>query len=94
MDRIPRYIPPGPLAANKRIAELLFLKTYELELDEAQDYRIWTYQKAAWAVDECPGSIVRVHQARGETGLRESPGIGKGLAAEIAGWLNNEPLEQ
>ena len=31
-DHMPRYIAPGPLAVNKRIAERLFLKTYDLEL--------------------------------------------------------------
>lgn len=31
LDRLPRYIAPGPLAVNKRIAERLFLKTYDLE---------------------------------------------------------------
>jgi DNA repair photolyase len=92
MDRMPRYIPSGPLAANKRIAEFLFLKTYDLELEGAQEYRIWTYRKAAWAVDEWQESIVHVHQARGEVGLRELPGIGKSLAAEIAGWLSDEHL--
>ena len=93
MDRMLRYIPSGPLTANKRIAELLFLKTYDLELEEAQQYRIWTYRKAAWAVDEWPESIVHVYQARGEAGLRELPGIGKSLAVEIAGWLNDKTLE-
>jgi DNA repair photolyase len=93
MDRMPRYIPSGPLAANKRIAELLFLKSYDLELEGAQGHRIWTYRKAAWAVDEWPESIVHVHQARGEAGLRELPGIGKSLAAEIAGWLSDEHLK-
>ena len=94
MDRMPRFIPSGPLAANKRIAEFLFLKTYDLELEGAHEYRIWTYRKAAWAVDEWPESIVHVHQARGEAGLRELPGIGESLAAEIAGWLSDEHLKQ
>jgi hypothetical protein len=93
MDRMPRFIPSGPLAANKRIAEFLFLKTYDLELEGAQQYRIWTYRKAAWALDEWPESIVHVHQARGEAGLRELPGIGKSLAAEIGAWLSEEHLE-
>lgn len=93
MDRMPRFIPSGPLAANKRIAEFLFLKTYDLQLEGALEYRIWTYRKAAWALDEWPESIVHVHQARGEAGLRELPGIGKSLAAEIAGWLSDEHLE-
>jgi hypothetical protein len=57
LDRMPRYVAPGPLAANKRIAERLFLRTYDLELEEAQDYSIWAYRKAAWAVDEWPESI-------------------------------------
>jgi len=47
LDRMPRYVAPGPLAVNKHIAERLFLKTYDLELEEAKDYRIWAYRKAA-----------------------------------------------
>lgn len=34
-DRMPRYIPPGPLAVNKRLAGQFFLKTYDLELERA-----------------------------------------------------------
>jgi hypothetical protein len=44
---MPRYIAPGPLAANKRIAERLFLRPYDLELEQADDHRIWAYRKAA-----------------------------------------------
>ncbi len=42
--RMPRYVAPGPLAVDKRIAERLFFKTYDLELQEAQGYRIWAYR--------------------------------------------------
>jgi len=87
MDRMPRYVAPGPLAANRRIAERLFLKTYDLELEEAQDYRIWSYRKAAWTVDEWPESIAELYATRGEAGLRTLPGIGESLAHQIAGWL-------
>ncbi len=87
LDRMPRYVAPGPLAVNKRIAERLFLKTYDLELQEAQGYRIWAYRKAAWAVDEWPESVADVYEARGEAGLRKLPGIGKSLAGQIAEWL-------
>jgi hypothetical protein len=87
LDRMPRYIAPGPLAINKRIAEQLFLKTYDLELEMAKDYRLWAYRKAAWTVDEWPENVAEIYQAKGETGLRELPGIGKSLAGEIAGWL-------
>ena len=87
LDRMPRYVAPGPLAVNKRIAERLFLKTYDLELEEAKDYRIWAYRKAAWTVDEWPESIAEIYEARGEAGLRDLPGIGKSLAAQIGAWL-------
>ena len=90
LDRMPRYVAPGPLAANKRVAERLFLKTYDLELEQAKDHRIWAYRRAAWTVDEWPESIAELYQARGEAGLRELPGIGKSLAAQIAGWLQEE----
>ena len=86
-DRMPRYIAPGPLAVNKRIAERLFLKTYELELSQAQTYRVWAYRKAAWTVDEWPESIAEVFESLGESGLQQLPGIGKGVAAEIARCL-------
>jgi len=89
MDRMPRYVEPGPLAINKRIAEQLFLRTYELELEEAKGYRIWAYRKAAWTVDEHPESIGELYRARGEAGLRELPGIGKSLAAVIGRWLGS-----
>jgi hypothetical protein len=87
LDRLPRYVPPGPLAANKRVAERLFLRTYDLELEQASDARIWAYRKAAWAVDEWPESVAEIYATRGEAGLRELPGIGKSIASRIAGWL-------
>jgi DNA repair photolyase len=94
MDRMPRYVAPGPLAINKRIAERLFLKTYDLELEEAKDYRIWAYRKAAWTVDEWSESIAEIYEARGEAGLRELAGVGKSLAGQIAEWLREDVTEQ
>jgi DNA repair photolyase len=92
LDRMPRYIAPGPFAVNKRIAERLFLKTYDLELEQAPDYRIWAYRKAAWTVDECPESIADVFSTQGEAGLRALPSIGKSLGGQIAGWLEEDSL--
>jgi DNA repair photolyase len=94
LDRMPRYIAPGPLAINKRIAERLYLRTYDLELEEAQEYRLWAYRKAAWAVDECPENIAALYDARGEAGLRELSGIGKSLAGQIAEWLREERADE
>jgi DNA repair photolyase len=87
LDRMPRYIPPGPQATNKRIAEKLFLKTYDLELEQASDTRTWAYRRAAWTVDEMPQDIAGIYQAGGEPALKELPGIGVKLAGLIANWL-------
>jgi DNA repair photolyase len=87
LDRMPRHIAPGPLAINKRIAERLFLKTYDLELEQATDQRIWAYRKAAWTVDELPEDISGIYISRGEAGLRQLPGVGTRLAGLIARWL-------
>jgi len=90
LDRMPRYIAPGPLAVNKRIAERLFLKTYDLELEQAKEYRLWAYRKAAWTVDELDESIGDIYATKGEAGLQALPGIGKSIAAQIAKWLMEE----
>ena len=92
-DRMPRYIPAGPLAANKRIAELLFLKTYELELEGAANTRIWAYRRAAWIVDEWPESIEKIYGGEGSSGLKKLPGIGERLAGLIGTWLQSNPSE-
>jgi len=93
-DRMPRYVAPGPLAVNKRVAERLFLKTYNLELEQAKQYHIWAYRKAAWTMDEWPESIAELYHTRGEGGLRELPGIGKSLAGKIAVWLRESAVER
>jgi hypothetical protein len=90
LDRMPRYIPPGPVAINKRIAEKLFLRTYDLELEQASDQRIWAYRRAAWTVDELHESIENIFKAQGEAGLCALPGIGTRLAGLITRWLREE----
>jgi DNA polymerase/3'-5' exonuclease PolX len=75
---------------SKRVAEQLFLRTYDLELEQAKDYRIWAYRKAAWTVDEWPESVAKICEMRGESGLRELPNVGKSIAGQIARWLRLE----
>ena len=87
-DRMDRPILPGEeLVVNKRIAEKLFLRAYEMELEGEAGYRVWAYRKAAWTVDEWPESMAELYAARGEAGLRELSGIGKSLAGQITRWL-------
>ncbi|MBI2895924.1 MAG: hypothetical protein HYY06_20370 [Deltaproteobacteria bacterium] len=90
-DRIPRPILPGPRAANKRVAERLFLRTYDLELDRAPSHRVWAHRKAAWAIDELPENVADIHRARGVRGLAEVPAVGGTIAREIATWLERDP---
>ena len=82
-DRMPHWIPQGPLATNKKIAEKLFLKVYELELETGSNYKIWAYRKAAWAIDELEKSIEEIYTVQGTKGLLSIPNIGKQLAGEI-----------
>lgn len=86
-DRMPRYCGTGALAVNKRIAELLHLQLYELELARASAPRLWAYRKAAWQVDEMKESIATIFETQGEAGLRALPNIGASLAREIGGLL-------
>ncbi len=89
-DRMPRYILPGPLAMNKRIAERLFLKTYDLELVQAASQRIWAYRRAAWGVDEWPENVSELYRVGGRAELQRIPGVGKRIAGLIADWLTKE----
>jgi hypothetical protein len=87
-DRMPRYIAPGPLAINRRIAERLFLRTYDLELECASEQRVWAYRKAAWTVDEWQTSLSDLYDAGGLAALRALPTIGTTIAGEIAAWIS------
>jgi DNA repair photolyase len=89
LDRLPRYVEPGPLAINQRLAEQLFLRVYDLELEQASSYRIWAYRKAAWAVDEWPESLSDIYAKNGEVGLQGLPGVGASIAQEIGKWLRS-----
>jgi DNA polymerase/3'-5' exonuclease PolX len=89
-DRIPWHIGSGPRARNRRIAEVLFLKTYDLELAQTPESKIWAYREAASVVDDWPDDLADVHQARGEAALRALPGIGASIGQQVAGWLQND----
>ncbi|MBL7062300.1 MAG: hypothetical protein ISS54_06145 [Dehalococcoidia bacterium] len=86
-DRMPRWIPQGHLATNKRIAEKLFLRVYDLELEMENKNKIWAYRKAAWTIDELDRDIEEVYAAQGIEGLLAIPNIGKQLAGEIEAVL-------
>jgi len=86
-DRMPRWIEPGPLGVNRRVAERLFRKVYDLELEEAREQRLWAYRRAAWTVDELATSIQDLYDSQGAKGLMTLPGIGTSISRLIAGYL-------
>ena len=86
-DRMPRWIEPGPLGVNRWLAERFFLKTWELELEGANQRRIWAYRRAAWTVDELATSVEKLYTSQGIEGLTTLPGIGQRLSGLIADWL-------
>ena len=86
-DRLERYIPDNMLAVNRWVAEKLYLKTYEMELENANPYQIWAYRKAAWMIDDLEDNLANLYYGGGETRLQELPGIGKGISSQIAGWI-------
>ncbi len=88
LDHLPRQIPPGPLGINKRLAERLFVRMYDLQLEGAPSQRLWAYRKAAWAVDEAETGIDQIYREQGTEGLRRLPGLGASLAGHIARWLD------
>jgi len=87
-DRMDRPIlPDEELAVNKRVAEKLFLRAYEMELEGEAEHRIWAYRKAAWTVDELDESLAAIYERQGLKGLTALPHIGGRMAEVIAALL-------
>jgi DNA repair photolyase len=85
LDRIPRPVDffPEPLQTNKKVAEALFYKTYQLELAGENNNIIWDFRKAAWAIDELREDIKLVYSAMGRRGLQKIPGVGEEVAVYV-----------
>ncbi len=87
-DRMARPTLPGEESTvNKRVAERLFLRAYEMELQGEAEHRVWAYRKAAWTVDEMDESLPEVYERRGREGLMALPHIGSSIAKVIASLL-------
>jgi DNA polymerase/3'-5' exonuclease PolX len=85
---MPRYIPDGPLATNKHIAEDVFTKCHLMELESALSYKVWTYRRAGWTIDELDQDILTIYEKLGLKGLKTLPNIGPTIAAFIADRLD------
>ncbi len=90
-DRLPRPIIPGDKRAlNRRVVERLANKVYSLELENAPKHRIWSYRKAAWAIEDLEQDIGLVYRVMGMKGLQNIPNIGAKLGQEIEGLISME----
>jgi len=54
-------------------------QVYEMELHQEPDYRIWSYRKAAWAIEDLEQYIRLVYQTMGLKGLENIPNVGLSL---------------
>ena len=84
MDRLPRSIPLGLLTTNKRIAEKIFIRTCDLELEQTSDQRIWAFRKTARTIDGLQENIADLSRGKSEIGPQTLSGIGIQLARLIA----------
>jgi len=83
-DRMPRPIIPGEKRAlNKRVVEILADKVYTMELKAEPDSLVWSYRKAAWAVEDLREDIGLLYRTLGLNGLRHIPDVGNSLGVVL-----------
>ena len=70
-------------ALNKQAVEYLACELYTMELNQAPDYKMWAFRKAAWSVEDLKQDIRLVYKQMGLKGLESiqhvGPAIGKKL---------------
>ncbi len=87
-DRIPRPILPGDKRTfNKRIVERLADTLHEMELNQAEEGKLWVVRKAAWAIEDLEEDIRLIYQVLGLKGLQSIPNIGSRMGAKIESLL-------
>ncbi len=80
---------------NGEIAEIFDGIADMLELEgDANPFELKAYRKAAQAVGMMQESVAEIFQKRGEEGLMEIPGIGKGLAGKIKEYLKTGKVKK
>ena len=88
---MPRPIVPGDKRAlNRRIVEWFANKVYVLELENAPGYQVWSYRKAAWAIEDLEQDIDLIYRTMGLQGLQNIPNIGGKFSSEIAAIVESE----
>jgi len=89
-DRMPRPIIPGDKhALNKRVVEQLARQTYDMELDGQALSTIWSYRKAAWAIEDLEQDLGFFYRTLGIHGLERLPNVGPRMARHIEPLIVN-----
>ena len=86
----PMTIYPKEQQTNRRIAEKFYLEARELQLSGADNFRVWAYRKAAWALDEVDRDVEEIFQRQGIDGLQEIEGVGRSLATKIVAYIEEK----
>jgi DNA polymerase/3'-5' exonuclease PolX len=58
-----------------------------LELEGQPEYKIWSYRKAAWAIEDLEQDIGLVYRTMGIKGLESIPNVGSSLGRVVEGLL-------
>ena len=77
----------APASENLRIAARLREAGERLGEQGANAFAATAFQRAADTVERWPCALRELYERRGEAGLRELPGIGRGIARAIAEML-------
>jgi DNA repair photolyase len=72
---------------NKLVAERIYIKARELQLQGESNYRVLAYLKTAWGLDEINYDILTLYQKEGKNGLQKLDGVGDKMALVIEGVL-------
>ncbi|MFA4859087.1 MAG: radical SAM protein [Candidatus Margulisiibacteriota bacterium] len=80
---------PEKLRINKRVAEALFYKTYQLEAAGAASAKIWDFREAAWAVDELKDDVRLIYEVMGKKGLQQIPGVSENMVDYVCAVMQS-----
>ncbi|MEK9132280.1 MAG: radical SAM protein [Patescibacteria group bacterium] len=86
--RIKRFIPESHLKINKQISTEMFLKIYEMELNEENLRKIWNFRRATWEIDELKEPISFSHLSNLKNQSKDTKKL---IEAKIKAFTPSQP---
>lgn len=87
LTHMPRYIIPGSIYVNKKVAEYLYNAAQDIEFSGVNKTTALSYRNVAHFVDGLEYDLKDVFDTMGKKGLEKIPGIGPALADKIAEYI-------